>query len=48
MSSANPLDSIFFITLPEDYSLPENAFKIDTTIPLPVQGTNNNPEEFDL
>ena len=48
MSSANPLDSVFFITLPEDYSLPENAFKIDTTIPLPVQSPIKNPEEFDM
>ncbi len=48
MSLANPLDSVFFVTLPEDYSLPENAFKIDTTIPLPVQSTTKNPEEFDI
>lgn len=48
MSSANPLDSVFFITLPEDYSLPENAFKIDTTIPLPVQTTIKNTKEFDM
>ena len=48
MSSVNPLDSVFFITLPEDYSLPENAFKIDTTIPLPVQSPIKNPEEFDM
>ena len=48
MSSTNPLDSVFFIALPEDYSLPENAFKIDTTIPLPVQSTVKNAEEFDM
>lgn len=48
MSSTNPLESIFYITLPENYSLPENAFKIDITIPLPVQSPINNPEDFDV
>lgn len=48
MNSTNPLESVFFITLPDDYSLPENAFKIDTTIPLPVQSSVKNPSEFDM
>ena len=48
MNSTNPLESVFFITLPDDYSLPENAFKIDTTIPLPVQSSAKNPSEFDM
>ena len=48
MSSTNPLESIFYITLPENYSLPENAFKIDTTIPLPVQSPVKNPADFDI
>lgn len=48
MSSKNPLESIFYITLPENYSLPENAFKIDTTIPLPVQSPVKNPADFDI
>ncbi len=48
MSSTNPLESIFYITLPENYSLPENAFKIDTTIPLPVQSSVKNPADFDI
>ena len=48
MSSTNPLESIFYITLPENYSLPENAFKIDITIPLPVQSPINNPKDFDV
>ena len=28
--SANPLDSVIFITLPDDYELPKEALKIDT------------------
>ncbi|MCR4790265.1 MAG: tetratricopeptide repeat protein [Treponemataceae bacterium] len=48
MSSSNSLDSVFFITLPEDYQLSKNAFKIDTTIPLPIQMTDGNPKDFDM
>ena len=48
MSSINPLESVFYITLPENYTLPENAFKIDTTIPLPVQSPIKNPKDFDM
>lgn len=48
MNSTNPLESIFFITLPENYSLSENSFKIDTTIPLPVQSPVKNPKDFDI
>jgi tetratricopeptide (TPR) repeat protein len=47
MNSANPLESIFYINLPEDYKLPDNAFKIDITIPLPVQSPVKNPKDFD-
>lgn len=31
------INSVVYITLPEDFKVPENAFQIDTTIPLPVQ-----------
>lgn len=37
MASSNPLESIYFITLPEGFKLSENALQIDSTIPLPVQ-----------
>lgn len=47
MSTANPLESILFINLPENFSLPQNAFKIDTTIPLPIQ-TTGDAKSFDI
>ena len=37
MTPTNPLDSIVFINLPEDFKLSKEAMHIDTTIPLPVQ-----------
>ena len=37
MNPKNPLDSIYFIDLPENFSLPDSAFHIDKTIQLPVQ-----------
>ena len=37
MTLNNPLESIYFITFPEDTVLSKDAFQIDTTIPLPVQ-----------
>ncbi|OJF77115.1 MAG: hypothetical protein BKP49_02980 [Treponema sp. CETP13] len=37
MNPTNPLNSIAFITLPENFKISRNSFKIDTTIPLPVQ-----------
>lgn len=43
----NPLDSIVYITLPEDFSVPEDAFQIDVTIPLPVQKPASDDEFFD-
>lgn len=47
MSTTNPLESILFINLPENFSLPQNAFKIDTTIPLPIQ-TTGDTKSFDI
>ena len=37
MNTVNPLESIYFINLPEDFKVSEGAFKIDPTIQLPVQ-----------
>lgn len=37
MTAKNSLESIYFITLPEDFKLSDNALKIDRSIPLPVQ-----------
>lgn len=52
MKPNSPLESIYFITLPEGFELSKNAMHIDTTIPLPVQKKDNdapgqfNPEEL--
>ena len=32
MNSKNPLESIYYITIPENFIQSENAFKIDTSI----------------
>ena len=37
MNSKNPLESIYYITIPENFIQSENAFKIDNSIKLPVQ-----------
>ena len=47
MTPNNPLESIYFITFPEDTVLSKDAFQIDTTIPLPVQKKDNEaPGQF--
>ncbi|MDD6969060.1 MAG: tetratricopeptide repeat protein [Treponema sp.] len=47
MSSQNPLQSIYFITIPENFIQSEDAFKIDTSIKLPVQRkVNEAPGNF--
>ena len=50
MNPNNPLNSVVFITLPEDFEISKKAMHIDTTIPLPVQlPLGSNPEEpFDI
>lgn len=50
MNPNNPLNSVVFITLPEDFEISKKAMHIDTTIPLPVQlPIGSNPEEpFDI
>lgn len=37
MNPTSPLDSLYFIDMPEDFSLSDKAFPLDKTIPLPVQ-----------
>ena len=37
MAQANPLDSVFFVSLPEGISLSNHAMNIDPSIQLPVQ-----------
>ena len=37
MNPASPLDSVYFINIPDDFTLSNKAFHLDTTIPLPVQ-----------
>ena len=37
MNPANQLDTIYYIKLPEDFSLSRNAIRVDPEIPLPVQ-----------
>lgn len=54
MNPKNPLDSIFFINLPDNFVLSDAAFPIDKTIQLPVQQKDNdapgvfNPEEITM
>lgn len=48
MNPTNPLDSIYFIKLPEDFKLSEHALQIDTNVPLPVQKKEkDDPQAFD-
>lgn len=37
MNTTNPLDSIYFMRVPEDFTFSAHAFKIDRSIPLPIQ-----------
>lgn len=49
MNPANALDSVYYITLPEDFELSKNAMHIDKTIPLPVQKKDNDaPGNFNM
>lgn len=48
MTPTNPLESVIFITIPENFTLPKNAFPIDITIPLPVQTTSSTTGEFNI
>lgn len=49
MNPVNPLDSIYFINLPENFKLSENAIHIDPSIPLPVQKKDaDSPGTFNM
>ncbi len=54
MNPKNPLDSVYFIDLPEDFNLSDAAFPIDKSIQLPVQQKDNdapgvfNPKEITM
>ena len=49
MSPKNPLETIYFINLPEDYKFSDAAMQIDASIPLPVQRkVKGDPNDFDM
>ena len=50
MNPNNPLKSVIFINLPEEFKISKDALHIDTTIPLPVQlPFDADPDaEFDI
>lgn len=49
MNPASPLETIYFINLPENYKFSDAAMKIDTSVPLPVQKkTEGDPNDFDM
>lgn len=45
MSSSNPMESIYFVNLPEHFSLSKDAFQLDTSIPLPVQKKDGQEDD---
>ena len=48
MNPANPLETIYYIGLPENFVQSDDAFKIDPSIKLPVQKkVNDAPGDFD-
>ena len=50
MTQNNSLDSVVFLTLPENFKVSKDALHIDPTIPLPVQlppGVSKD-EKFDI
>lgn len=49
MNPASPLETIYFINLPENYKFSDAAMKIDISVPLPVQKkTEGDPNDFDM
>lgn len=49
MNPSSPLESLYFINLPEDFKLSSQAMHLDTTIPLPVQKKDGEaPGTFDM
>lgn len=49
MNPKNPLETVYFINIPEDYKFSDAAMKIDPKIPLPVQQkTEGDPDDFNM
>src|SRR5574344_1102797 len=49
MNPSNPMDSIYFIKLPEGFELSKHAMHIDPSIPLPVQKKDKDaPGSFNM
>jgi len=49
MTGSDSLNSIYYISLPENFELSKNAMHIDKTIPLPVQKKDkDSPDNFNM
>ncbi|MBD5404815.1 MAG: tetratricopeptide repeat protein [Treponema sp.] len=49
MNSHNPLESVYFINIPDNFPLSSSAMHIDKTIPLPVQRKSSDaPGNFNM
>jgi tetratricopeptide (TPR) repeat protein len=49
MNPSNPMDSVYFIKLPEGFELSKHAMHIDPSIPLPVQKKDRDaPGSFNM
>lgn len=49
MNPKNPLETVFFINLPEDYKFSDAAMQIDASISLPVQKKiQGDPNDYDM
>ncbi len=49
MNKKNPLETVYFVNLPENFNFSNAAMQIDTTIPLPVQKkVKGDPNDFDM
>lgn len=45
----NSLDSVVYVSLPDGFKIPSNAFQLDVTIPLPIQKLDGEVDkEFDI
>ena len=47
MNPTNPLESVYFISLPENFDLNSATFQIDKSIPL-YENENENENEMDV
>ena len=45
MNPANHLDTVYFIKLPDDYRFANSQFKLDPTVPIPVQKKDGDDSE---